>query len=166
MDGEQDGAQAQGQQGEQQQGGAAAAQTGQSGPEGVQALDAAAFENALAAKDAQIAELEGKVAAAAKSAEAAESLSAEIAALKQQMADDRIEFELRAAGARSVTAAKALLGEHDGDVAALAEAEPWLFEEKGQPTGATGLEPADAAGGSDEQYMKRWAAIAGLDGKE
>lgn len=40
------------------------------------------------------------------------------------MADERVEFALRAAGARSVKAAKALLGEHDGGVAALVAAEP------------------------------------------
>ena len=40
------------------------------------------------------------------------------------MADEHVEFALRASGARSVKAAKALLGEHDGDVAALVAAEP------------------------------------------
>lgn len=89
---------------------------------------AADYRAALRAKDAQIAELQGKVASAAKTAEATEALNAEIAQLKQQMADERVEFALRSAGARSVKAAKALLEEHDGDVAALVAAEPWLFE--------------------------------------
>ena len=89
---------------------------------------AADYRAALRAKDAQITELQGKVASAAKTAEATEALNAEIAQLKQQMADERVEFALRSAGARSVKAAKALLEEHDGDVAALVAAEPWLFE--------------------------------------
>lgn len=38
----------------------------------------------------QIAELQGKVTAAAKTAEATEALNAEIAALKQQMADEHV----------------------------------------------------------------------------
>lgn len=71
---------------------------------------AADYQAALKAKDAQIAELQGKVAEAAKTFEATEALNAEIAALKQQMADERVEFALRAGGARSVKAAKALLG--------------------------------------------------------
>lgn len=86
------------------------------------------YQAALKAKAAQIAELQGKVADAAKTAEATEALNAEIAALKRQMADECVEFALRAAGARSVKTAKALLEEHDGDVAALVAAEPWLFE--------------------------------------
>ena len=54
-------------------------------------------------------------------------------------------------------------------MAALAKAEPWLFETKGSSQGcATGLEPAGTSGGSDDQYMKHWERIAGLadEGKE
>ena len=175
MDGEQDATQTEGQQQEQQElGGAPQPQMGQDAqahePKAVGAKD---YEKALAAKDAQIAELEGKVTAAAKTAEATEALNAEIASLKRQMADERTEFALRAAGARSVKAAKALLADHDGDIQALVAAEPWLFEgaeatsQKGsQVGGTTGLEPAGVSGGSDAQYMRRWATIAGLDEKE
>lgn len=123
----------------------------------------------LKAKDAEIEALQAKVAEAAKTAEATEALGKEIADLKTRLADERTEFALKSAGARSVTAAKALLAEHDGDVAALAKAEPWLFETKGSSQGgATGLEPAGASGGSDDQYMRRWERIAGLadEGKE
>ena len=130
---------------------------------------AADYRAALRAKDAQIAELQGKVASAAKTAEATEALNAEIAQLKQQMADERVEFALRSAGARRVKAAKALHEERVRDVAALVAAEPWLFETKGSSQGgATGLEPAGASGGSDDQFMKRWERIAGLadEGKE
>lgn len=83
---------------------------------------AAEYQAAPRAKAAQIAELEGRVASAAKTAEATDALNAEIA--KQQMADERVELALRVSGARSVKAAKALLSEHDGDVAALVAAEP------------------------------------------
>lgn len=173
MDGEQDATQTEGKQ--QEQGDATQPQAGQDAqahePEAVGSADD--WRKALAAKDAQIAELQGKVTAAAKTAEATEALNAEIASLKRQMADERTEFALRAAGARSVKAAKALLADHDGDVQALVAAEPWLFEgaeatsQRGsQVGGTTGLEPAGVSGGSDAQYMKRWATIAGLDEKE
>ena len=66
-------------------------------------------KTALKAKDVQIAELQGKVANAAKTTEATEALNAEIAALKRQMADELVEFALKAAGARSVKVAKAFL---------------------------------------------------------
>ena len=120
----------------------------------------------MKAKDTEIEALQAKVAEAAKTAE---RLGKEIADLKARLADKRTEFALRSAGARSVTAAKALLAEHDGDVAALAKAEPWLFETKGPSQGgATELEPVGASGGSDDQYMKHWERIAGLadEGKE
>lgn len=79
----------------------------------------------LAKRDERIAELEAQVADAAASKEAAEALRGEIEAVKAAAADERVEYELRLAGARNVTAAKALLAEHGGDVAALKEAEPW-----------------------------------------
>ena len=123
----------------------------------------------LKAKDDEIEALQAKVAEAAKTAEATEALGKEIADLKARLADERTEFALRSAGARSVTAAKALLAEHDGDVAALVKTEPWLFDAGGPGQGgATGLEPAGASGGSDDQYVRRWARIAGLadEGKE
>lgn len=64
------------------------------------------------------------------------------------------------AGCRSVKAARALLDEHGGDVAALKEAEPWLFADGvPQQAGKTGLPNAGAA--SDEgKTMKRWREIA------
>lgn len=87
------------------------------------------------------------------------------------MADELVEFALWAAGARSMRATMALLVEHDGDMAALVAAEPWLFE-GAEPTsqrtsqtsagGAMGLEPAGVAGGNDATYMRRWERIAGL----
>lgn len=135
--------------------------------------DVADYQAALRAKDVEIETLQTRVVEAAKTSEATEALNKEIAALKKQMADERVEFALR-----SVKAAKALLEEHDGDVAALVAAEPWLFEgvevDTSQRTsqdsvgGTTGLEPAGASGGSDDQYMRRWERIAGLadEGKE
>ncbi|MGI6535101.1 MAG: hypothetical protein ACOX12_01590 [Eggerthellaceae bacterium] len=170
MDGESNGAEAQGQAEQGQQGEQALekqpAQEQQQPAQGQVSGDD--WRVQLRAKDEQIAELQGKVAQAAKSAEAAEALNQQIEELKRQMADERTEFALRSAGARSVKAAKALLADHDGNVAALVAAEPWLFEgaeggsQNSSQTGATGLEPAGVAGGGDSAYMRRWERIAGL----
>lgn len=103
------------------------------------------FEKAIAERDERIGELEAQVAEAAKSAETAEALRAEIAELKAQSASERVEYGLRLAGARNVRAARALLDEHSGDVAALKEAEPWLFSAATAPTGMAGLSSAGAA---------------------
>ena len=174
MDGEQDdvqGRQTEGQEGTRpaQDGGRQEPQEPEEQDEQVGGTDSVDYAAQLKAKDAEIEELQAKVAEAAKTAEATERLGKEIADLKARLADERTEFALRSAGARSVTAAKALLAEHDGDVAALAKAEPWLFETKDSSQGGTtGLEPAGASGGSDDQYMRRWERIAGLadEGKE
>lgn len=124
------------------------------------------YERALAERDAKIAALEGEIAQASKTAEAAEKLRAEMDELRAAGEAQRVEFELKLAGAKNVKAATALLADHGGDVSKLKEAEPWLFE--GAPAsagGTTGLEPAGAAGGGEEAELKRWREIAGLDEK-
>jgi hypothetical protein len=172
MDGEKDATQTEGRQQEQQSDTPQPQESQDAQAHQQETVGADEWRKALAAKDAQIAELQGKVTAAAKTAEATEALNAEIASLKRQMADERTEFALRSAGARSVTAAKALLAEHDGDVAALVKAEPWLFETKdSNQGGTTGLEPAGASGGSAErERLRHWRDLAGLsdddEGKE
>lgn len=99
MDGEQDATQTEGQQ--QEQGDATQLQEGQDVKANQpQAVGADEWRKALAAKDAQIAELQGKVTAAAKTAEATEALNAEIASLKRQMADERPLREGREGAAR------------------------------------------------------------------
>lgn len=120
------------------------------------------YEAQLAKRDERIAELEAQVAEAAASKEAADALRSEIEAVKAAAAEERVEYELRLAGARSVKAARALLDEHGGDVAALKEAEPWLFSAAAAPSGATGLPNAGAA--SDKgRTLRRWERLSGLD---
>lgn len=120
------------------------------------------YEAQLAKRDERIAELEADVAEAAASKEAADALRSEIDALRAAAAGERVEYELRLAGARSVKAARALLDEHGGDAGALKEAEPWLFSVAAAPAGATGLPNAGAA--SDKgRMLRRWERLAGLD---
>ena len=129
-------------------------------------VDAKAYEAQLAERDSRIAELEGQVAEASKSAEAADGLRAEIAALKEQGESDRIDFKLQLAGCRSVKAARAVLEDHDGDIDALKEAEPWMFEDApAKQTGKTGLPNAGTANDAGKD-LKHWRKLIGLDGKE
>ena len=125
-------------------------------------VDSAAYEAQLAERDKRIEELEAQVADAAKTAEAAEALKGQIAELKAQGADERVEFSLKLAGVRNVKAAKAVLADHGGDIEALKAAEPWMFADAPQQqTGKTGLPNAGAATDADKQ-MKEWREIAGL----
>ena len=123
------------------------------------------WEKAVAERDEKIAALEAQVAKAAKNAETAEQLRSEIAELKAQGESDRIDFRLQLAGVRNVKAARAMLGDYDGEVDALKAAEPWLFADARttKPQGGkTGLPNAGTS--SDEgKTMKRWRRLAGLD---
>ena len=82
---------------------------------------------AIAERDDKIAVLEQQMPDAAKNAEAADSLRNEIVEHKRQSESDRIDFELRLAGLKSFQAACAVLDDHDGNVSALKEVEPWLL---------------------------------------
>lgn len=125
-------------------------------------VDASAYETQIVERDERIKELEAQVAEAAKTAEATEELKSQIEELKAQGESDRIEFELRLAGVRNVKAARAILDEHDGNVEALKEAEPWLFADAPKQSGKTGLPNAGTS--SDEgKTLKRWRKLAGLD---
>ena len=171
MDGEQNGTQTQQVEDAQQQGSQAQGEQQQQEAQGEgqasgatgSGVDAAAYEALLAERDSRIAELEQQIADAAKSAEAADALREEIAALKQQGADERIEFSLLLAGCRNVKAAKAVLEDHGGDVDALKEAEPWMLQDApAKQSGKTGLSNAGVA--ADEgKDVKHWRSLAGLD---
>ncbi len=121
----------------------------------------AEYRAALADRDKKIADLEAQIANAAKSVESANELAKQIEQLRADTDAERVGYELKLAGCRSVRAGRVLLAEHEGDMAALRKAEPWLFGET-VGGGATGLEPAGASKGESDE-LKRWRAIAGLE---
>ncbi len=125
------------------------------------------WEKAVAERDERIAALEAQVAEAAENAETVERLRSEIAELKAQGKSDRIDFKLQLAGVRNVKAARAVLDDHDGNVDALKEAEPWLFSDAPvkQQGGRTGLPNAGTCTDADKT-MKRWRRLAGPDDSE
>lgn len=84
--------------------------------------------------------MKGQIAKAGKSIESANALAKEIEELKAATDAERVRYELKLAGCRSVRAGRVLLADHKGDMAALKKAEPWLFG-KTVGGGATGLEP-------------------------
>ena len=121
----------------------------------------AEYRAALVDRDKKIADLEAQIADAAKTVESANALAKQIEELKEATDAERIGYELKLAGCRSVRAGRVLLADHKGDMAALKKAEPWLFGDA-VGTGATGLEPAGASKGESDE-MKRWMAIAGVE---
>ena len=177
MDGEVDGTQTTGeeQQGVQGDEAAGVEQSGQAkevgGAEGIEGdggeaggAGDAEYRAALADRDKKIAELEAQIADAAKTVESANALAKQIEELKAATDAERVGYELKLAGCRSVRAGRVLLAEHEGDMAALKKAEPWLFGDA-PGGGATGLEPAGASKGEGDE-MRRWYEIAGIEDKE
>lgn len=64
--------------------------------------------------------------------------------------------------------AEAVLADHDGDMAALKEAEPWLFSDDpagSQKAGTTGL-PNAGTSTDNRKTMARWRRLAGLDDEQ
>ncbi len=165
---EQQGQQVEPEGGEQQPSGQQAQEVGADGEgtEGAGGSDEvdAEYKAALADRDKKIAELEAQIAEASKSVESANALAKQIEKLRADTDAERVGYELKLAGCRSVKAARVLLAEHEGDVAALKKAEPWLFGDV-VGGGATGLEPAGASKGESDE-MKRWYEIAGIEVKE
>ena len=164
MDGENDGAQ-EAQDERQQETQAQQQQKWELAPEAVAGggVDVSGYEAQIAERDSRIAELEGQIAEAAKNAEAAEELRGEIAALKEQGASERIDFQLQLAGCRNVKAARAVLDDYKGDIDALKAAEPWMFQEQqAKQTGKTGL-PNSGTASDEGKTLKRWRELAGLE---
>lgn len=123
------------------------------------------YEKQTAELDEKVAMLEAQVAEAARNAETAEQLRGEIAELKAQGEPGRIDFKLQLAGVRNVKAARAMLGDYDGDVDSLKAAEPWLFENEHTSESQGGKTGLPNAGTSSDggKTMKRWRRLAGLD---
>lgn len=88
----------------------------------------------------------------------AANVKEELDALKAELADERLSAKLAAAGCIDPKAAKARLEEFDGDVAKLAEACPYLFEQAAEKNvGSTGGQPAP--GGASKTIEDRIESV-------
>ena len=123
-----------------------------------------ASQDAIAERDRRIEHLERKLAKEAANKTAMEALTAKVSELEAKSEAQRVEYELKLAGCRSVEAGRALLDDHGGNVDALKEAEPWLFADAParQQGGKTGLPNAGASTDAGKT-MRRWRRLAGLD---
>lgn len=122
------------------------------------------YEKQIAERDEKIAALEAQVSEAAKNAEAAEQLRGEIASLKQQSADERVDFSLQLAGCRNVKAARAVLPDYEGNIDKLKAGEPRLFSKHMASEGAAGTAGLPNAGAASDEgkTLKHWREVAGL----
>lgn len=136
-----------------------AAGEGQDGGEGVEdkhgqpGINREKYQRDIEAKNKQIAELQAQLDEKSKTEEGRAALKAELDRLKADMADERVDHKLELAGCLNAKAAKALLGDYDGDVAKLKEGCPYLFGAE-KKTGSTGLKPEGGAGDLDDKIDK------------
>ncbi len=136
-----------------------AAGEGQDGGEGVEdkhgqpGINREKYQRDIEAKDKQIAELQAQLDEKSKTEEGRAALKAELDRIKADMADERVDHKLELAGCLNAKAAKALLGDYDGDVAKLKEGCPYLFGAE-KKTGSTGLKPEGGAGDLDDKIDK------------
>lgn len=137
-----------------------AAGEGQDGGEGVKdkhgqpGINREKYQRDIEAKDKKIAELQAQLDEKSKTEEGRAALKEELDKLKADMAEERTAHKLELAGCRNVKAAKALLGDYDGDVSKLKDACPYLFGTE-KKTGATGLKPDGDAGKDLDDKLDR-----------
>lgn len=116
------------------------------------------YERDIANRDKTIGELRAEVERLrGEGGKAADAMKA-VEELKAQLEDERTNSALSAAGCVNAKAAKALLGDYEGDVAKLKEACPYLFGHAGAAV-STGGEPA---GSSPADRRAKARAAAGL----
>ena len=127
------------------------------------------YERDVQRRDKEIADLKAQLKAqndakAAKGDETAQ-LRKEIEDFKSQLADEKLNAALAAAGCIDAKAAKACLDDYDGDVARLKEAKPYLFQAQEKKVLSTGGRPAGTPSPDDER-VRRARSAAGLKPKE
>lgn len=120
---------------------------------GQPAVSKGKYERDLAQRDQKIAELQAKLDKAAEDAAALAEVKAEINQVKQDAADERQNWELEKAGCRDIETAKAVIANYQGDVQALKDAKPWLFEGD-KPKGTTGLKPVGTPDDAEVRLAK------------
>ena len=110
------------------------------------------YQRDIEAKDKQIAELQAQLDERSKTEEGRAALKEELDRLKADMADERVTHSLQLEGCLNAKAAKALLGDYDGDVSKLKDQCPYLFAER--KTGSTGLKTQGDASDLDDKLDK------------
>ena len=119
-------------------------------------INAQKYARDMKAKDDEIAALKAQIEESAKTEEGRAKLQKQIEELEAKHADERITYDLKLAGIRdekAVKAAKAMLGDYDGDIEKLKADCPYLFSEE-KKTGSTGLKHEGAGEDIDAKLDK------------
>ena len=130
---------------------------------GQEGISKAKYQREKAAWEAKVADLQAKLDGKAGEDDRVAKLEADLKAMEERLADERVAARLAAAGCVNAKAAKAVLEDYDGDVDKLREACPYLFRQERRQSGSTGGSPA---GASHEDRVRKARAAAGLPSKK
>ncbi len=120
---------------------------------GEDAINRGRYEREMKAKDDEIAELKKKLEESGERAKSGEEAMKKVEALERKLADEKLAGALKLEGCVDEKAAKARLGDFDGDVKKLKESCPYLFANPRQ-TGSTGVRAGGAPDASAELIAK------------
>ena len=116
------------------------------------------YERDIQRRDQEIAELRKQLEEGGKAKKSTDERLAELeqrmAERERELADERANSKLSAAGCIDLDLGRAALGRFDGDVARLKEAKPYLFSEGDRTQRSTGGRPAGQADPSAEQVER------------
>jgi len=125
---------------------------------GEPAISKGRYEREMKSKDDEIAALKAQLEEAGKKAETGADALKRVEALEAQLADEKVTHALEVEGCVNAKAAKALLDDYKGDVAALKADCPYLFRQT--QTGSTGARPNGAPTPTSDDLKARAKAAA------
>lgn len=125
---------------------------------GQEGISKAKYERERREWEAKVADLEAKLDGKQGDGDRVAKLEADLKAMQDRLADEKLTGALAAAGCVNAKAAKAVLGDYDGDVEKLKADCPYLFRKS--QSGSTGGAPAGATG-SHEDRVRRAREAAG-----
>lgn len=125
---------------------------------GEPAVNRGRYDRDMAAKDAEIETLKKQLEEATGKAKSGEDALKRVEQLEARLADEKLTHQLDQAGCVNAKAAKALLGDYEGDVGKLKEECPYLFGAARQQ-GSTGAKPQGAPEPTDELVRKAREAV-------
>ena len=119
---------------------------------GQEGISKAKYERERREWEAKVADLKAQLDGKAGDGDRVAKLEADLKAMQDRLADEKLTASLAAAGCVNAKAAKAVLGDYDGDVDKLKADCPYLFRKS--QSGSTGGAPAGATGTHEDRVRK------------
>ena len=115
------------------------------------------YDREMKEKNDEIAKLKAELEKSKEGKKTVDDAMAEVAKLREELADKELTHKLDKAGCVNVKAAKAVLDDYEGDVQKLIEGAPYLFGSQQQEPrrGSTGAKPHGTPNNNDDAWMDK-----------